>query len=304
MVPVADGGEGTVEAALSAGLRALVAVVSGPTGERCHGRSPCADARRDRDGRRLRAGRAPGPPTRRRWTLPAAAGTGELITAALDAGCHRIVLGGRRQRQHRRRRRALAALGARLLDEPGTAAARRRRTGRTGRCRLDGWIRVWPAPVRPRRRRHQSPARSHRGRRRLRPAEGCRSRRRRRSLSRPGPLSGRLAAEHGPTARGRRGPGAGAAGGVGFAALAVLRRRPAAGDRRRPGTRPGSTERLAGADVVITGEGSLDAQSLGGKTPIGVARRPGPGVPVVAVCGRDLAETGAPFDRCRLVRPR
>ena len=42
-----------------------------------------------------------------------------------------------------------------------------------------------------------------------------------------------------------------------------------------------------GTDLVITGEGSLDAQSLRGKTPAGVARRRGPaGVPVVAVCGR------------------
>ena len=30
---------------------------------------------------------------------------------------------------------------------------------------------------------------------------------------------------------------------------------------------------LTGADVVITGEGSLDGQSLGGKTPLGVASR-------------------------------
>ena len=45
---------------------------------------------------------------------------------------------------------------------------------------------------------------------------------------------------------------------------------------------------LAGADVVITGEGSLDGQSLGGKTPLGVASRArAHGVPtVLAVCGR------------------
>ena len=45
--------------------------------------------------------------------------------------------------------------------------------------------------------------------------------------------------------------------------------------------------RLAGTDLVVTGEGSLDEQSLGGKTPMGVATTAhAAGVPVVAVCGR------------------
>ena len=47
--------------------------------------------------------------------------------------------------------------------------------------------------------------------------------------------------------------------------------------------------RLDGARLVITGEGSLDAQTLHGKTPVGVARAAGahdPAVPVVAVAGR------------------
>jgi glycerate kinase len=42
-----------------------------------------------------------------------------------------------------------------------------------------------------------------------------------------------------------------------------------------------------GADLVVTGEGSLDEQSLAGKAPIGVARAAArAGVPVVAVAGR------------------
>ena len=81
-------------------------------------------------------------------------------------------------------------------------------------------------------------------------------------------------------------PGAGAAGGVGFAALAVL------GAGSRPGIElvlelAGFEAALDGADLVITGEGSLDAQSLAGKTPVGVARAAARrGVPVVAVAGR------------------
>jgi glycerate kinase len=81
-------------------------------------------------------------------------------------------------------------------------------------------------------------------------------------------------------------PGSGAAGGVGFAARAVL------GAEPRPGIGlvldlVGFDAALAGAALVVTGEGSLDTQSLSGKAPVGVAwaaaRR---GIPVVAVAGR------------------
>ncbi len=83
-------------------------------------------------------------------------------------------------------------------------------------------------------------------------------------------------------------PGAGAAGGVGYAAQAVL------GARMRPGVELVldlmDFENLCeGAALVITGEGSLDRQTLLGKTPAGVARAArAHGIPVVAVCGRAL----------------
>ena len=81
-----------------------------------------------------------------------------------------------------------------------------------------------------------------------------------------------LADEIGPRAvKAADAPGAGAAGGVGYAAIAVL------AATRRPGIDvvlefTELADRLAGADLVITGEGSLDEQSLLGKTPMGVAR--------------------------------
>ena len=86
----------------------------------------------------------------------------------------------------------------------------------------------------------------------------------------------------------RDAPGAGAAGGLGFAALAFL------GARMRPGIEylldlVSFGTRLHGARLVITGEGSLDAQTLRGKTPAGVARAVAardPSIPVVAVAGR------------------
>ena len=66
-------------------------------------------------------------------------------------------------------------------------------------------------------------------------------------------------------------PGAGAAGGLGFGMLAFFNA------TLKPGVdivieATGLRQRLAGADLCITGEGKLDAQSLSGKTPIGVAR--------------------------------
>ncbi|WP_105124816.1 glycerate kinase [Streptococcus suis] len=44
-------------------------------------------------------------------------------------------------------------------------------------------------------------------------------------------------------------------------------------------------KRVAEADLVIVGEGRLDAQSLAGKTPIGVARRTPAPIPIIAICG-------------------
>jgi glycerate kinase len=86
----------------------------------------------------------------------------------------------------------------------------------------------------------------------------------------------------------RDAPGAGAAGGIGFAALLFL------GARMRPGIElllelASFGARLDGARLVITGEGSLDTQTLHGKAPVGVARATAahdPAIPVVAVAGR------------------
>ncbi len=47
----------------------------------------------------------------------------------------------------------------------------------------------------------------------------------------------------------------------------------------------GFDQKVADADLVIVGEGRLDAQSLAGKAPIGVAKRTPDGVPVIAICG-------------------
>lgn len=44
-------------------------------------------------------------------------------------------------------------------------------------------------------------------------------------------------------------------------------------------------KKVVNADLIIVGEGRLDSQSLSGKAPIGVAKRTPNGVPVIAICG-------------------
>lgn len=83
--------------------------------------------------------------------------------------------------------------------------------------------------------------------------------------------------------------GAGAAGGLGFALLAL-------GAELRSGAdsvldRLHFDDALAGADLLITGEGSFDAQSLAGKaTGVAIARARAAGVPAAVICGAGSAE--------------
>ncbi|HEY4272058.1 MAG TPA: glycerate kinase [Candidatus Udaeobacter sp.] len=84
----------------------------------------------------------------------------------------------------------------------------------------------------------------------------------------------------------RNEPGAGAAGGLGFGLLSFC------GATIRPGfevvaATVGLEDRMKNADLVITGEGSLDRQTLEGKTPAGVARLARKlSKPVFAIVGR------------------
>ena len=87
----------------------------------------------------------------------------------------------------------------------------------------------------------------------------------------------------------RKTPGAGAAGGVGFALLATQDR--FRSFALRPGVdllmeATGFDDKLARADLVMTGEGRIDAQTAFGKTALGVAKRAATaGVPCIAVGG-------------------
>ncbi len=122
VVPVADGGEGTVAAALAAGWEAVPAAVHGPTGA-----PVTATLARSPDGSRVTVvvemadacglGRLPG-------GIPApltasSRGLGEALSAALDLGADEVVVGVGGSASTDGGAGLLAALGARLLDADG-----------------------------------------------------------------------------------------------------------------------------------------------------------------------------------------
>ncbi len=283
-LPVADGGEGTVLAALAAGYRRVEATVSGPTGR------PVAAvlAVRDRtavveaaqaSGLTLLPGGVPAPLT------ADSHGTGQLIARALELGCDRIVLGLGGVACTDGGAGMARALGASLLGPRGEELPRGGAALR-GLTRLDlgtlpkalaGVEVVIAGDV-------DNPLLGERGAAAVYgPQKGA-------SPKDVAELDAALA--HWSAAVGaatgtdlRAAPGAGAAGGLGFGAMALF------GARMRPGIELllellGFDQAVRGARLVVTGEGCLDVQTLHGKAPAGVAAAAaGAGVPVAAVAG-------------------
>ncbi|MFI1971278.1 glycerate kinase [Streptomyces cinnamoneus] len=290
-LPVADGGDGTVDAALAAGFARREAAVTGPLGEPV----VAAYALRAADGTavvemagasglRLLPGGRSAPLTATTY------GTGELLRAALDAGARTIVLGVGGSATTDGGSGMLAALGGRLADGagrpvgPGGAAlaalAEADLSGldeRLARTRV-----VLASDV-------DNPLTGPRGAAAVYgPQKGA-------SPADVEVLDAALAHYAAVLDGGERAaePGAGAAGGTGYGALVGL------GAAFRPGIEVmldvlGFETALEGAGLVITGEGSLDEQTLHGKAPVGVARAArARGVPVVAVCGRLALDAAA-----------
>jgi glycerate kinase len=295
-IPVADGGEGTLDAADGSGFTRRSAVVSGPTGQpltaefAVRGREAviemaAASGLAVLPGTSGTAGRPDSATARTSSSL----GTGELIRAALDAGCRQIILGVGGSANTDGGAGLLQGLGARLLDAdgndlpPGGAAlAGLASIDLSGfDTRLDDARFVLASDV-------DNPLLGQDGAPAIfGPQKGATEADVKDLDAALAHFVDVLAAEIGPRAVKAAGaPGAGAAGGVGYAAIAVL------AATRRPGIDvvlefTKLADRLEDADLVITGEGSLDEQSLLGKTPVGVARAAAAaGVPVVAVCGR------------------
>lgn len=86
-------------------------------------------------------------------------------------------------------------------------------------------------------------------------------------------------------------PGAGAAGGLGAAFKAFLNAKPKRGaDMVLDAV--GFDEHIRNADLVITGEGKIDSQTMAGKLPAAVAERASAqNIPVVAICGYSDIDT-------------
>ncbi|MGY4768853.1 glycerate kinase [Kribbella sp. CWNU-51] len=323
-IPVADGGDGTLAAAVAAGFQLVPVTASGPTGEpvrtayarrpaspdrgapperislRVSG-SPVAHHGRTQGSRRYPLERGFGGDAARGGSsgrgdvavveladvsglvrLPGGRpapmtatsyGTGQLIAAAIDAGCRKVILGiGGSASTDGGAGLVHALTGTESLDLPAL------------RQRLRGVEIVVACDV-------DNPLTGPKGAAAVYgPQKGA-------TPEQVADLDAALTRWADLVAREtgrdlRDAPGAGAAGGVGFAALALL------DADLRPGIElvldlVGFHEQLVGADLVITGEGALDEQTLHGKAVAGIAaaaaRAPGsagaPGIPVVAVCG-------------------
>lgn len=98
-------------------------------------------------------------------------------------------------------------------------------------------------------------------------------------------------------------PGAGAAGGLGYAFVTFL------GARLKRGVDMvldaiGFDKMIEGADLVITGEGRIDAQTFTGKTPYGVLQRASrQGIPVMALAGLVDLDDSSGFTTIRQITP-
>ena len=285
VVPVADGGDGTLAAASGAGFSRVAVRATGPTGMPVDAAYGLRGTEAVVELAEV-SGLAQLPGGDPKALTATSRGTGELIAAALDAGARRIVVGIGGSACTDGGAGLLEALGARVVTASGEDVP----PGGAGlayAASLDLSV-LHPAlaeaevvvacDV-------DNPLTGPRGAAAVYgPQKGA-------SPSDVAVLDaalGRFAdlvsattgADH------RDDAGAGAAGGVGFGLVAV------AGATMRPGAElvfelTGLADAMAGADLVVTGEGSLDEQTLNGKAPAAVAdlaRRLG--IRVVAVAGR------------------
>jgi glycerate kinase len=286
-LPMADGGEGTVDSMVAATRGEIVHVeVTGPLGKPVQAfYGLLGDGVTAVIEMAAASGLHLAPHGRRDPCITTSYGTGELMLAALDRGVKAIILGIGGSATNDGGAGMMQALGAGLLDErgqplpPGGAALARlaqidlsgldprlRRLSITAACDVD------------------NPLCGDRGASAVfGPQKGA-------TPQMVAQLDAALQ-HYGALLEGITGreivnqPGAGAAGGMGAALLGMLEA------RLRPGIEIvietlRLEEAVRDADLVITGEGRLDSQSIHGKTPIGVARvAKRYGLPVVAIAG-------------------
>jgi glycerate 2-kinase len=283
--PVADGGEGTADALVAAGYRPILVQVGDPVG-----RPVLATLAVRGDRAVVELAQASGlhllSATGRAPLTATTHGTGQLIRAALDLGCRDVVLTVGGSASTDGGAGMLQALGARITGPDGTETP-------PGGAALATATHVELSGLDPRLRETRLTVATdvdnpllgpHGAAAVFAPQKGADPAQVElleaglRNFSRlMASATGRQHAEQ---------PGSGAAGGTGFAAFAAL------GAYWKSGTQLvlaelGLERALPGAALVVVGEGALDAQSLRGKAPVGVAALArSAGVPVIAVAGR------------------
>ena len=296
VVPLADGGEGTVEALCRAvGGQMRTATVTGPLG------SETVQARwaiLSGGAAVIEMAQASGlplvKPERRDPMATTTAGTGELIREALAAGCRSVLVGLGGSATVDGGLGAMRALGAGFLDEQGRPVP----PGGRGLLHLH---RIDPTGLDPRlsgvsftvQADVDNPLTGPDGAARVFGPQKGADPDAVVALDRGLANLARVAARDLGSPNLATLPGGGAAGGLGLALVAFLGARIVSGiDYVMEAT--GLAEQMAWADIVVTGEGQLDGQSRRGKACSGVARLAGAvGRPVVAIVGAVVGENEA-----------
>ncbi|CCK05389.1 glycerate kinase [Cronobacter sakazakii] len=272
-VPMADGGEGTVEAMVAAtGGQIITTPVTAPLGNKVDGFFGLLG---DGETAVVEMAAASGlhlvPTAQRDPRITTSYGTGELILAALERGVKAIVIGIGGSATNDGGAGMMQALGARFLDGEGRELA----PGGAALARLE---RLDLSALDPRLAQVSvtaacdvdNPLCGEKGASAVfGPQKGATP-----AMVTELDAALRRFGEQLEAATGKAiisAPGAGAAGGMGAALLGMLNA------ELRPGIEIvieslGLAQAVRDADLVITGEGRLDSQSIHGKTPVGVAR--------------------------------
>jgi glycerate kinase len=289
-IAIGDGGEGSLDAVLSAGFTAHSLEVSGPLGNRVTAKIAIKG-----DTAFIEMAQASGLsqlPGGKKDALNASSfGTGQLIHAALDKGATKFILAIGGTATTDAGAGALQALGAKLIDEsgneiaPGGAALKQCASIDTSGLdpRLSSVSFTLASDV-------TNPLLGELGAARVfSPQKGAAPEQveiLEQSLTGFASLVGGNYASM---------PGAGAAGGFGFMAYAFLKAEAKSGidvilDLI------GFDAHLAGADLVITGEGRFDSQSVRGKAPWGILQRAEQlSIPTYLICGDADTQQGSRF---------
>lgn len=285
-VPMADGGEGTVEAVLAAaGGQWRSTTVRDALGASRDAAWGWLEDKTAVIEMAAAAGLEHTPSDQRDPLRASSVGVGQLLRAALDAGAQRIILGLGGSSTNDGGAGLLSALGVRFLDQAGQDLA-------LGAAALADLDRVDTQGLDPRLAQVQldiasdvdNPLCGPQGASHIfGPQKGASPEQVAFLDKCLGRLADVCARDLGRDMRDA--PGAGAAGGLGFAAHAFLNA------RFRPGVEVVAelgrlAQAMEGATLAFTGEGRMDAQTLRGKTPAGVARiAQRAGVPVIALAG-------------------